>query len=324
MSESPPRASLSCQYVVALESFPIAYLGGGNETQGQPPLAPGPTTGENYGMAEGTAPKPGDVLAGKYRVDRVLGEGGMGVVVEATHTDLDQRVALKFMHANLVEVGLDRFMREAKAVAKLKGEHVARVMDVGRLEDGSPYIVMEFLEGEDLGDLLERRGTLPLQEAVDYVLQVAMALAEAHSRGIVHRDIKPRNVFLTRKADGTPLIKVLDFGISKLTNTPTVDDASTHTGAVLGSPKYMSPEQTRSSKNVDVRTDIWSLGVVLYELYTGRLPFLAETLPDMFVAILHSEFEPPSKVVPGTPPGLDEVLQRCLAKKPAERYPSMA
>ncbi|HMR75174.1 MAG TPA: serine/threonine-protein kinase, partial [Polyangiaceae bacterium] len=275
-------------------------------------------------MGEAAAPQAGDVLAGKYRVERVLGEGGMGVVVEATHTDLDQRVALKFMHESVVAVGLDRFMREAKAVAMLKSEHVARVMDVGRLEDGAPYIVMEFLEGEDLGDLLERRSRLPLEEAVDYVLQASIALAEAHARGVVHRDIKPRNLFLTRKADDTPLVKVLDFGISKITNTKNLDDASTRTGMVLGSPKYMSPEQSRSSKTVDARTDIWSLGVVLYELYTGQPPFTAQTLPDMFVAILPSDFEPASKLVPGSPAGLDAVFDRCLAKEPGDRYATMA
>ena len=246
----------------------------------------------------------------------------MGVVVAATHLELDQQVALKFMHENVVEVGLERFLREAKAVAKLKSEYVARVMDVGKLDGGATYIVMDYLEGEDLADMLDR-GALPVEQAVDLVLQAAVALAEAHSRGIVHRDIKPRNLFLTRRPDGAPLLKVLDFGISKMP-AGEADGSSTQTGATIGSPSYMSPEQVRSSKDVDARTDVWSLGAVLYQLLTGRLPFVAHTVPDMFVAILHGDLTPASSVAPSVPVALDAVIAQCLAKERAQRFATMA
>src|SRR5262245_30981682 len=191
--------------------------------------------------------KPGDVLAGKYLVERVLGVGGMGVVVAATHTQLDQRVAIKFLLPSMLsnrEV-VERFQREARAAAKIKSEHVVRVSDVGTLDSGIPYIVMEFLEGGDLGELLSRRGILPIPLAIDYLLEACEALAEAHAAGIVHRDLKPANLFLARRTDETDIVKVLDFGISKqhtgdaLMASPSL----TKTTDVFGSPTYMSPEQ---------------------------------------------------------------------------------
>jgi serine/threonine-protein kinase len=189
----------------------------------------------------------GDVLAGKYRVDHVLGVGGMGVVVSATHLQLDQRVALKFMlpvglaHPALVE----RFAREARAAARLKSDHVARVLDVGTLDSGSPYMVMEYLEGSDLGSVVAERGPMPVHMAVDCVLQACDAVAEAHAIGIIHRDLKPRNLFLTGRNDGRALVKVLDFGISKH-KTGASDLSLTRTTEIIGSPNYMSPEQLRS------------------------------------------------------------------------------
>ena len=206
----------------------------------------------------------GDVLAGKYRVDRVLGVGGMGVVVAATHLQLEERVALKFM---LPEAYGDpdlaaRFTREARAAVKLKSEHVARVLDVGTLDTGAPYIVMEYLDGTDLADELHKKGPLPVHEAAEYVLQACDALAEAHALGIVHRDLKPANLFLTRRGDGSPLVKLLDFGISKTSAFNDAGVAMTKTAAMMGSALYMSPEQMTSPKDVDARADVWALGTI--------------------------------------------------------------
>ncbi|MGH7270161.1 MAG: serine/threonine protein kinase, partial [Polyangiaceae bacterium] len=194
----------------------------------------------------------GDVLAGKYRVEQVLGVGGMGVVVAAHHLQLDEKVALKFLlpHALTNAEAMARFEREARAAVKIKSEHVARVSDVGKLENGSPYMVMEYLEGTDLAGWLEKRGALSIEEAVEFVLQACEAIAEAHALGIVHRDLKPANLFCVRRADGRLSIKVLDFGISKVTKGGIQDVSMTRTTAIMGSPLYMSPEQMQSSKQV--------------------------------------------------------------------------
>ncbi len=253
-----------------------------------------------------TAPvQPGDVLVGKYRVERVLGVGGMGVVVAATHLQLDQRVALKFMLPAALASGdaVARFLREARAVVRLRGEHVARVLDVGTLETGAPYIVMEYLDGDDLSATLDKQGTLSAGEAAGYVLQACEAMAEAHALRIVHRDLKPQNLFLTRRPDGSPFIKVLDFGISKTGAVEGAPDFSgTQTSAVMGSPAYMSPEQIQSSKDVDARTDIWALGVILYQLVSGRMPFNAATVVELCVRVLHVEPEPLARRAPACRP----------------------
>jgi eukaryotic-like serine/threonine-protein kinase len=266
----------------------------------------------------------GDVLAGKYRVERVLGAGGMGVVVQATHLELDERVAMKFLLPHAVESAeaATRFVREARAAVKIKSEHVARVTDVGRLENGSPYIVMEYLQGSDLSAVLQR-GPLPLEDAVDFVLQASDAMAEAHAAGIVHRDLKPSNLFLSMRSDGSPIIKVLDFGISKVNVPDTSDAGLTRTTTIMGSPFYMSPEQMRSSKDVDHRTDIWALGVILYELLTGTQPFNGETLPQLVAAILS---EPPHSLRarrPEVPPDLEAVVLHCLEKDRDRRFQSI-
>ena len=222
---------------------------------------------------------PGTILAGKYRVERIIGQGGMGVVVEAKHITLDERVALKFLlpeYATHPEAA-GRFLREAKAAVKIKSEHVARVSDVGTLETGAPYMVMEFLEGRDLSRTLEVNGVLQVEDAVDYVIQGCDALAEAHGYGIVHRDIKPANLFLSKRPNGTPLVKVLDFGISKTVESAI--DNLTKTSSSMGSALYMSPEQMQQTRGVDHRTDIYALGITLYELLAGKQPFYADTLP---------------------------------------------
>jgi len=234
----------------------------------------------------------GSLLAGKYRVEGLLGSGGMGIVVAATHTQLGQKVALKFLQRRAAQDSgmVERFLREAKAAVRLRSEHVARVLDVGTFDGGAPFIVMEFLDGVDLSRVLRERGQLPVSEAIDFIVQASEAIAEAHAVGIVHRDIKPANLFLTTKADGSPHVKVLDFGISKFDvpggNATTADVA-------MGSPRYMSPEQMQSARDVDARTDVWALGIVLYELLSGRPPFEA----DSFVALC-------AKVATGTPPPL--------------------
>ena len=268
---------------------------------------------------------PGQVVAGKYRVERVLGEGGHGVVVAATHLVLGDKVAIKVLrpdYASDREV-VARFLREARAAVRIKGEHVTRVLDVGAMEDGTPYMVMEHLSGHDLGQVLDARSRLPVALAVDYVLQTCEALAEAHGIGIVHRDVKPENLFLTRRADGTPWIKVLDFGISKAVAHGTDQTANfTQTQNVVGSPQYMAPEQMQNPKLIDLRTDVWGIGATLYELLAGEPPFTAATLPEIFARILRDP--PPPINRNDIPPELSAVIARCLEKDIEKRYPSVA
>lgn len=271
----------------------------------------------------------GQVLAGKYRVERVLGVGGMGVVVEALHLDLERRVALKFMLGEAASNGeaVARFMREGRAAARLRSEHVAQVLDVGRLETGEPYMVMEYLDGLDLSALIKAEGPQAPDRAVSLVLQACEAVSEAHAVGIVHRDLKPSNLFLANRPDGTPLVKVLDFGISKVarvSGSNQQEASMTSTSAMLGSPAYMSPEQVRSAKNVDARTDIWALGIILYELLTAQAPFDADSLPGLIAAIIS---DPPVAVDrrrAALPPGLSAIVMRCLEKDPANRFDSVA
>jgi serine/threonine-protein kinase len=269
---------------------------------------------------------PGQVLGGKYRVDRVLGAGGMGMVVAATHLQLDERVAIKFLLPEALrnEEAVARFGREARAAVKIRGEHVARVIDVGSFDNGAPFMVMEHLDGRDLSALIEERGALPPADAVDAVLQALEALAEAHALGIVHRDLKPANLFLTRRPDGTPSVKVLDFGISKVTNASASDNAMTKTSAIMGSPLYMSPEQMTASRDVDARTDIWAIGVVLYELLSGRAPFRAESLPEICGLILTAAPPAIRNFSPATPEQLQNVVLRCLEKDRARRFQSVS
>jgi eukaryotic-like serine/threonine-protein kinase len=269
----------------------------------------------------------GEILAGKYRVETILGVGGMGVVVAARHLQLQTKVAIKFLRPEMLasEEAVARFAREARAAVRIMSEHVARVLDVGALENGAPYIVMEFLEGGDLAAWLRQRGPLPVEQAVDFVLQACEAIAEAHALGIVHRDLKPANLFCIRGTDGLLSIKVLDFGISKVSDGDSASTASvTQTSTILGSPLYMSPEQMQVTRDVDVRTDIWALGVILYELLTQRAPFVGETFADICIRIASRPPTPLHELRPDVPDGLGAVILRCLEKDRAARYANVA
>ncbi len=264
----------------------------------------------------------GTLIAGKFRVDRTLGKGGMGVVLAATHIHLGHRVAIKLLqpeHARSAHV-VERFVREARSAASLRGENICRVSDVGALDDGAPYIVMELLDGIDLARVLATQGPLPVSRAASYVLEACVGVAEAHAYGIVHRDLKPANLFIAHRPDGTQVIKVLDFGIAKAPDGTNDDFSLTRTDSVLGSPGYMSPEQLRSSRDVDLRTDIWSLGVILFELVSGRRPFIAQTITELAIKVSMDK-RPPFQVA--MPPGFDQVIDRCLAKDPTHRFPDL-
>ena len=270
----------------------------------------------------------GDVLAGKYRVGEVIGAGGMGVVVAAHHLQLDERVAIKFLLPEVLgnAEAVARFAREARAAVKIKSEHVARVTDVGSLENGSPYMVMEYLDGGDLGAIIQRQGPLSVEQALEFILQTGEAIAEAHSLGIIHRDLKPSNLFCIRRSDGLLSVKVLDFGISKVTGLggATLDARMTGTTSVFGSPMYMSPEQMLSAHDVDARTDIWALGVVLYELLAGGAPFEGDTLPELIAKISTQPPPPMRSRRPNTPEGVEAVILKCLQKDRNHRYLNVA
>jgi serine/threonine-protein kinase len=264
---------------------------------------------------------PGTVVAGKYRIERVLGEGGMGVVYRARHLALDEPIALKLLSSELAKhpEAVARFLREARACARLRSKHVVTVHDAGTLDEGTPYVAMELLEGSDLGDLLRDRGPLPVVDAVDYVLQACEGLSAAHALGIVHRDIKPSNLWLVAEQR---LIKVLDFGIAKMGSTEAREDYTdtlTASTTVLGSPAYMSPEQIRRASNVDARADIWALGVVLFELLTGKFPFRGTSASALLAAISADPPGRPRRLRPDIPARLQAVILSCLERDPDRR-----
>ena len=269
----------------------------------------------------------GEVVAGKYRVERVLGAGGMGVVVAATHLELGQRVALKFIlpEAMSGRDAVERFFREARAIARLNSEHITRVFDVSRADEENPYMVLELLEGEDLAQLNRTKGPLAVADAIEYLLQACSGLVDAHTAGIIHRDLKPQNLFVTRRANGTALVKLLDFGIAKAVGAAAVGQVTlTDSKAVIGSPLYMPPEQMRSARVADVRSDIWSVGVMLYEILGGKLPFDGETVTEICVRVVNETPTPLLQLRPALDPKLVEIVMRCLEKNPERRWPNVA
>lgn len=281
----------------------------------------------NVGQSGRFVPRVGAVVAGKYRIERKLGEGGMGLVVAATHLALGGQVALKFLTIGdeIRPEALARFTREAQTVARIKSEHIARVLDMGTVESGAPYIVMELLEGQDLHKFVRKNGPLPSGDAVEFILQAAEGVAEAHAAGIVHRDLKPANLFLSHKPDGSPFVRVLDFGIAKdIQAKKEAGDVSLTVGTeVLGSPLYMAPEQIRNPKDVDPRADVWSLGAILYKLLTGRSAFEADNPSATLAMIVMEEPDPIRRLRPDVPAQLEAVVQRCLEKKIDQRFQSV-
>jgi serine/threonine-protein kinase len=271
-------------------------------------------------LASSDAPAAGALLAGRYRVEGLLGTGGMGVVVAATQVPLGRRVAIKLLSREAASdaEAVERFFREAQSAAALRSEHVVKILDFGSFDDGAPYMVMEYLDGQDLARTLDGVGQLGVEPAVDFVLQACEPLAEAHAVGIVHRDLKPANLFVTRAADGSPLLKILDFGISKV--LPKESVSITTTGSSMGSPVYMSPEQIRDAKAVDPRSDVWALGIVLYELLAGEPPFVAERSHEVLARIVQDAPRPLGTLRPNLPPGLEDVVHRCLQKNPEDRF----
>jgi eukaryotic-like serine/threonine-protein kinase len=263
--------------------------------------------------------KQGERIEDRYAIEHVLGCGGMGVVLAARHVDLDAPRAIKVPHAceDGYEAMAERFRREARIAARLSSEHAVRVCDSGRLESGAPYIVMERLEGGDLAELLRRRGRLPIADAARHVAQACAAVAELHALGFVHLDLKPSNLFLTTRTDGSRCLKVLDFGIARPSWLP-------GPGNLEGSAGYMAPEQALPSPELGPAADVWALGVILYELLTGRLPFRADTLVATLLLAMTQDPAPPGSRRLDLPPALSDVVMRCLEKIPARRFQNAA
>jgi serine/threonine protein kinase len=276
-------------------------------------------------VTEARARPPGEIVGGKYRLTRFLAAGGMGSVYEAQHTVVKRRVAVKFLRADLAveRASLARFQREAQSAGALESEHIAAALDFGIADDGSPFIVMEYLVGESLSSLLEREGRLPPGRAADLVLQACRGVETAHASGIVHRDLKPQNLFVSRRQDGTDLVKVLDFGVAKL-EAEDQGAGTTRTGTVLGTPAYMSPEQARGEKVIEHRSDVYSLGAILYELLSGEKPHPGDSPNAVLYHIATHAPVPLTGFVPDLPEGLVDSIERAIAREPSERQPSAA
>jgi len=334
MAEARARSSTSASHCLAIlcafeKRGPVARnshdcWGEAMTVRAQFPITQAPSQEELEATA--AIPKKGDVLDGKYRIEELLGQGGMAAVLAATHLHLDERVAIKVLLPQWAEDAelVDRFMREGRAAIKIRSEHVVRVLDVGT-SFGRPYLVLEYLQGKDLDALIATKGPLPPSVAVDYLLQACEAIAEAHVSGIIHRDLKPANLFLTHRADGSACVKVLDFGISKVRfGNDGRDTRVTAPTLVMGSPHYMSPEQMQSARAVDERSDIWALGAILHELIAGLPPFKGDTITALCATILKDPPPPLTTLRSDVPHGLEAVVLRCLEKDPARRYRNVA
>jgi len=263
----------------------------------------------------------GEIIDTRFRIVRALGQGGMGTVYEAEHLGLDRRVAIKVLHEDVEadDGALARFRQEARAIAQVESPYVCRALDTGKIQDGASYMVLELLDGRSLADALRAEGPMAPPRAVDIVLQVCHAVADAHRRGIVHRDLKPANIFLTVDADGEPMAKVLDFGVSKVTKAGVETTAS----AILGTPLYMAPEQLTSSATVDGRVDVWSLGVCLFEMLHGAPPWRDDDLLRLATTILTEPVPSLAALRPELPPALTAVVESCLVKSLDDRCPSI-
>ena len=273
-------------------------------------------------------PAIGELVNGKYRVEGMAGVGGMGIVLSAKHEELGHRVAIKVLASDeeTNSDAVERFLREGRVVASLQSDHVVRIYDIGKLESGVPYMVMELLRGQDLSTYLSTSGVIAPEQAVDWILQAISAIGEAHDCGIIHRDLKPANLFLTQRSDGTDCVKVLDFGISKriaVADPAQYQGSLTTTRQVVGSPAYMSPEQVRNARDIDHRVDIWALGMTLYELLTGRTAFDADTFPAVCAAIVTDTPPPPRAFETAIPQRLEQIVLKCLEKDPTKRFASV-
>ncbi len=268
-------------------------------------------------------PSPGYVVGGKYRIVRLIGDGGMGAVFEARHEVLGSPVALKFLHSELTRrPGLaSRFLQEARVSASIQSPHVTRVTDVDQTNEGSPYLVMELLVGESLQELLDRTIKLPRDQAVDFALQILSGLEAAHALGVVHRDLKPDNVFVTPSGGG-PVVKLLDFGIAKLRESSEFQKGLTRPGAVMGTPEYMAPEQLYSADKVDHRADLYSLGAILYEMLTGERPAYGDDAPEIIAQVAMGKVKPLREHEPALPQGLADVVHRAIAADRDQRFAS--
>ncbi len=268
--------------------------------------------------------KIGDRIEGKYEIKRLLGEGGMGAVYEGENTLIHRRVAIKVLHSGVaaMEEAVKRFENEAQAAGRIGSDHIVEVLDLGRLESGDRYMVMEFLKGESLSARIAARGRLSASEICNVGLQLLEGLSAAHEAGIIHRDLKPDNIFLIAKAKGkADFVKILDFGISKF-NVLGKDFSMTRTGSVMGTPYYMSPEQARGAKNLDARLDVYAAGVILYEAATGRVPFDGDTFNELLIKIVTEESPAVRALAPDLDPGLAEIIDRARQKNPDQRFAS--
>jgi serine/threonine-protein kinase len=266
-----------------------------------------------------------DLVADKYRIEGVLGTGGMGVVFAATHLDLDRLVAVKVMRSEMLEHpdAVERLLLEAKLAGRFRSEHVCKVLDVGTMPDGVPFIVMEYLEGDDFATLLAKSGAFDIKAAIDFMLEACEALAEAHAANIIHRDLKPENLFAAANLDGSVSLKILDFGVSKQVGALSGGRSLTNPSATLGSPFYMAPEQMRSAKDVDTRTDLWAIGAILFELLTDRRVFEGESVPEVCAAVLSGQPKRVTELRPDVPEVLADAIDRCLQKDVNDRFPTV-